>query len=522
MSFWGLFLAFSVNAQSRISITWEVTKYEIVASLPQDFSSDRNLGVVATLRLRNVGNRAFSRLTLRISDQAEISSVMVNGVTADFRRSEESIGGNRKLQRAIVGLSPIAPNASFSVKVNYKLKVQTNSGLNALSPVGSQFLPLSFWYPTPNSWFFAGGSDFAPYSLRVNNASGLTVVSSGNYSGNVSDQLLSGQPFFSTGQWEIVEANGVMVFAPKGSGANGTERANELSGFLSEMKVFVSELSGKEFAFPMRIVSVDRGAGFSDGGTVFVDDSVFRRQKIDSQTAMILGEAVAKMWLGNIVEVQGDGYGVIREGLSKYIATQFLEKKFGKAVADIERLRQRTSYAAIARRDSPLSVVSPIDGYYYSATANKGAIIWKFLSFNFKETLFESIRQLSGDGYLNLLEVRQAFSKQKQYIDYMLDKNTTMNLMAGIPQYQGNQTKVALRNIGEVAANVDVTGTTATGQKLVLKVTIPSNGFSEAVFRSGDKVVKAEIDVEKIYPQTDYVDDVSPRDISENDPISFY
>ena len=222
-------------------------------------------------------------------------------------------------------LPSIQPNQTLSVAVDYKLKVKENSGLNALSPAGSQFLPLSFWYPTPNSWFFARGADYAPFSLKVNPANNLTVLSSGAATANGFEQKLNGQPFFIAGNWDKIEANGVEVYLPKGADAEEQKRARELAAFGFGSENFYGESFGNCAGCAFRIVAVKRGAGFSGGGTIFVDDSVFRRQKIDSQTAMTIAESMAKMWLGNAVNVSGDAYGVIREGLSRFIATQFLE-----------------------------------------------------------------------------------------------------------------------------------------------------------------------------------------------------
>src|SRR5688500_16520711 len=150
---------FSIFAQddSRALITWQVQKYDITATLPE--ATDRNLNIKAVLNLKNVTSSAASRLTLRISEKAEVTDVKANGATADFSKSVEKIDASRNLQRTIVRLPSVAPNGTVSVEVNYKLKTDENSGLNAISPAGSQFLPLSFWYPTPNSWYFARGAD---------------------------------------------------------------------------------------------------------------------------------------------------------------------------------------------------------------------------------------------------------------------------------------------------------------------------------------------------------------------------
>lgn len=160
--------------ESRASKTWEVQKYDISVNLPQA-ETDRYLTVKAALDLKNVSGVAGSRLTLRISEKAEVSAVRVNNTATDFTKGEEKIG-SRNLQRIIVRVPAIQPNQTFAVAVDYKLKVDENSGLNALSPVGSQFLPLSFWYPTPNSWYFPRGADFAPVRLRVSAPNNLAVL----------------------------------------------------------------------------------------------------------------------------------------------------------------------------------------------------------------------------------------------------------------------------------------------------------------------------------------------------------
>lgn len=518
-----LILSFTtlVNSQT-LSSTWEVQKYDITASLPQNFSTERDLDVKANLNLRNISNQAYSRLTLRISDQANVSSVRVNNSAADFKKDEEITGGNRKLQKLTITIPSIQPKAVFLVTVNYKFKVKENSGLNALSPIGSQFLPTSFWYPTPNSWYFAGGTDYAPITLQINSQNNQQVVSSGTQNGNSFDTKLNGQPFFITGQWQKITSNGVDVFAPAGNDLAIKKRAEELANLAAEAKTYVGGLLGNTTDFPIRIVSASRGAGFSDSGTILVDDSLFLRSKIDSQTAMSISEGIAKTWVGNVTKVNGTGFGVIREGLSRYIATQFINKKFGKEVADIERLQQLASYSTIINRDSPLNISSPLDGYFYTLNANKGAIIWKYLAKKTGEQNFYNIvKEKSKSGNLELSEMRAAFSTEKEYLDYAIDNVTAMNLLVGIPQKSGGVSKVALRNLGDISANVDVVATLSNGQQLTTNTTIPSKSIGEVVFNTQSSITRVEVDADKIYPQTNYADDIAPKEIDENDPIVY-
>lgn len=515
-----LLTVFSVFAQddtTRAAAAWQVKNYDVTANIPPG-AADRSLGAKAILNLQNVGNAAGSRLTLRISSQAQVSSVTVNGNTASFTKGEERLGTSQKtLQRIIVTMPNVQPNGSVAIAVDYTLKIDENSGLNSLSLLGSQFLPLSFWYPTPNSHFAPKGADFAPFRLTVNSPGGDTVISSGTQSGNSFEQKFNGQLFFTTGNWDTIESKGVTVFLPKGAGDFEKQRAAELANLAVEAKTFTASLLGSVAEVPVRIVAVRQGAGFADAGTILLDHGAFRRQKLDAATAMTIAESIAKIWLGNARLVRGEGYGAIREGLSLYVATQFLEKQYGKDIADIERLRQRTAFSTIARRDSPLFLMSPLDGSYFSSVANKGAMVWRVIANQMSTAQFFGYAK-SQDPF-TVLGLRTTFSNNYPVIDYWQQNPTDTNLMVGLPQLAGGEVKVALRNSGGIAAHVNVTVTTDKGEKLTTAVSIPEKGFAEASFKTTAKVVRAEVDSEKLYPQVDYSDDVAPREFDDSDPL---
>lgn len=502
--------------ETRATATWQVQKYDITATLPQS-ETDRNLTVKAVLTLKNVSSRAATTLTLRISPNAEIAAVKINDATADFTKGEEKIGDGT-LRKIVVRVPSVQSNANISAAIDYKLNVKENSGLNVLSPVGSQFLPLSFWYPTPNSWFFARGADSAPMRLQVTSANGETVVSSGTANGNSYEQKLNGQPFFVSGNWDSISANSISVFVPKGT--EDKSRANELAQLASDAKTFTATLLGNAPDVPIKIVAVKRGAGFSSGGTIFIDESVLRRQKIDSLTTMTIAEAIAKIWIGNAVIVNGDGFGAVREGLPRYVATLFLENKYGKDIADIERTRQRIAYAAVVKRDSPLNAAAPIDDYYYATVTNKGAMIWRLLAKQVGQSeFFNALRSQMSDGNLSLSELRAAFGTQKDFLDYAFDQVTDMNLLIGLPQTNGAEMKIALRNLGAIDATVNVTAITASGEKLTAQTTIPAKKFGEVSFKTNNKIVRTEVDADKFYPQIDYSDDIAPREFEDSDAI---
>jgi len=499
--------------ETRVFVAWQVKKYDVEVSF-----DDRFLVAKATLNLQNVGNSVGTRVTLRINEKAEVSSVSLNGSSTSFTKGQEK-AGVRNIQRILVSIPSTQPGGLVTLTVDYKLKIEENTGLNAISPVNSQFLPLAFWYPTPNSFYSLRGADFAPFKLTVNTTK--TVVSSGIQNGNTFEQRLYGQIFFVTGDWDVVDVKGIKIYLPKGSGDFEKQRAAELANLFVEAKTFVASLLGTVDEVPSRIVAVRRGAGFYDAGTVLLEYGAFRRQKIDAQTAMTIAEAAARLWIGNAVLIRGEGYGAIHEGLVRYIANLFIEKQFGKEAARTERFRQQISYSAIARRELPITQISPLQDSYYASTANKGAAIWRLLARDLGGTneFFKIIKTQLKVGALTLADLRLAFASQKESLDFWFDQINDLNLLVGLPRNEDGKIKVALRNTGSIPVSVNVIAKTETGDKITAEATIPSRDFGEVSFATTSKIVRVEVDPEKFYPQVDYSDDVAPREFDESDPI---
>lgn len=506
-------LHFAAVAQTgaRLGATWQVAKYDIAVTLPT-VETAREMTVRAKLDLKNVSASSAASLTLRISPNATISAVSLNGTTADFTKAED---GN--LQRIAIRVPSVPAGGTLSAIIDYKIAVKDNSGLSTLSAAGSQFLPMSFWYPTPNSWYFARGADHAPVRVQVTGA-GKTVVSSGVETSGAFDQKLNTQPFFITGNWTAANLSGVSVLMPSNAGPTEQKRAAELAELATQAKTFYTSLLGPGPDGPIRIVSTATGAGFQSGGTILVSNAAFVRAKIDSGTALSISEAVAKLWIGETTNVTGDGYGIIREGLTRHMANLFLESKYGKEIADMERTRQRIAYAAISRRDAPLAQVAPLDDFYFPAVANKGAMLWRLLSKRVgQKDFFDTIQANSRSGSLTLAELRSAFATNKELLDLLIDQNTDTNLLAGLPQTVGSETKVALRNTGAGDATVEVTAFLDNGEQMSAPTTIKATSFGEVIFRTPRKVVRVEIDTDKLYPQTEYSDDVAPRETTDTD-----
>jgi len=222
------------------------------------------------------------------------------------------------------------------------------------------------------------------------------------------------------------------------------------------------------------------------------------------------------------VPVRGEGHGVIREGLTRFLATLFIEKQFGVEAAESERARQRVAYAAIAKRDAPLSRTTPVDPTYFNSVANKGAMVWRLADhLAGRDAFVAAMRSVlangktDGEGFsldrFKAALVERGGNSLKPVFDQELDQVTDMDLLAGLPRQEGGQWTAALRNLGSMEAVVNVSGVTNSGQVVTAQVTVPPHDFGQAVFKTTATVVKVEVDPDKFYPQLDYANDVAPR-----------
>lgn len=506
----------TASSQEEARVIWQVTNFDINATIQQP---ERILNAVANVTARNVGRGSGSSFTFRINNKAIVKSVSVNNSTASFRPSPETRGS---LQRIAVTLpGSVGADGSVTLAISYSLPVETNSGLAAISAAGSQFLPLSFWYPAPNTPFSIRGGDTAPFRLTVN---GSNTVSSGvEKSPGVYEQRLNGQPFFVQGEWDKIEgageARGIVAHASKGGSPEERKQAEALVALAGSARAFYSGILGPFPDTPINLVAVRRGSGFNDTGTVLLETGAFRRAKIDSATALLIAESVARIWIGGQTAVRDEGNGVIREGLARFLATLFIEKQFGREAAAAELLRQRLAYGSVAKRDAPLSRSTPLDDTYFNSVPNKGAMVWRLADRRLgREAFLTTIREAlqAGKDGLTLAALRAALAQRggdgmKALLDHLFDQVTDMDLMIGLPQQRGAEWVAALRNLGSIDATVTVTATTDRGEQASVEGTIPARNFSSTTFKTPAKLVRAEIDPEKLYPQLDYTNDTAPR-----------
>ncbi|HEV7890952.1 MAG TPA: tetratricopeptide repeat protein [Pyrinomonadaceae bacterium] len=509
-------------AEAQSGPAWQVTLYDITVT-PD--AAARSFAARAVITARNVGTGAGRTLTVRLSPTAKVESASVGGAAASFTPGIDSL---TKLQTARLQLpAEVQPGGTVTATVEYRMPVAENTGLASVSPEGLQLLPLSNWYPTPNTPVSPRGTDYAPLRIKVNGSSsgeageGARLVSTGAAAQGGYEQALNSQPFFLTGKWQTIEgagdARGVSAWMPSSFGADERKEAEALVGLASAARAFYAAMFGNVPDSPVRIVGVRRGAGFDSSGTILLDSAVFRRQKLDSVTAVRVAEAVARLWVGGATNVEGEGAGVIREGLARYFAMLFVEKQFGKPAADAEWTRAALLYAPVAERDAPLSKLTPAFDTYFNSATNKGALAWRIIATALGRDSFASVLrgQLTGSKSVSLATLRARLGeaggdRASLLMRSLFDMQTDTDLMVGLPVSRAGAWVSNLRNTGSFDVEVSVQALTETGERLNVTSRVPAKDFGEAQFRTAARIVRVEVDPEKLFPQTNYANDVVP------------
>src|SRR6266545_1283569 len=244
-------------AQDEARAVWQVTNFDITANVQQ---AERTLNGTAILSATNVGRGTGSSFTFRIGNKASIKAMTVGGANTNFRMLPETYGN---VQRVTVTLpNAVAAGGSVVLNISYTLPVESNTGLAAISPISSQFLPLSFWYPLPNTPFTVRGADTAPFRLVVNGANVISsgVDKSGTSGSSIYEQALFAQPFFVQGDWDKFEGAGesknITAFLPRGTMAEARKQAETIVNLAASARTFYANLLGPVPEVPIRLVAV--------------------------------------------------------------------------------------------------------------------------------------------------------------------------------------------------------------------------------------------------------------------------
>jgi hypothetical protein len=206
----------------------------------------------------------------------------------------------------------------------------------------------------------------------------------------------------------------------------------------------------------------------------------------------------------------------------RFLATLFLEKQFGRDAAQSELLRERLAYTAVAKRDGPLSKATQLDTTYFGSVPNRGAMVWRLVDRrlgheNFMTILRSLLQTAKNDpNGVTLAALRSALVDRggeglKLLVDQQLDQVIDTDLLIGVPQQRNGEWVSALRNLGSLEVSVQVVATTDRGEQVVAEATVPARNFGEVVFKTTARIVRVELDPDKLYPQLDYSNDAAPR-----------
>jgi tetratricopeptide (TPR) repeat protein len=235
---------------------------------------------------------------------------------------------------------------------------------------------------------------------------------------------------------------------------------------------------------------------------------------------MQIADAVARLWVGGAAGVEGEGAGAVREGLPRYLAALFVEKQFGKAAADAEWMRMAVLYAPVAQRDPPLAKLSPSFDTYFNSSANKGALVWRIVAAAAGREQFAGVLRAfaaaDGGRRLSLASLRERLGQAggdrvSLLMASLFDLPTDTDLLVGLPVERAGAWVSNLRNTGSFDVEVTVQAVTDRGERLTTTARVPAKDFGEAQFRTANRIVRVEVDPEKLYPQTNFVNDVVPQ-----------
>jgi len=174
----------------------------------------------------------------------------------------------------------------------------------------------------------------------------------------------------------------------------------------------------------------------------------------------------------------------------------------------------------VAQRDAPLARASQIDSTYFGSVPNRGAMFWRLVDRRLgHDALLGVLRSVLDAGKkeqgVTLAGVREALIARggeslKGLLDQQLDQVIDTDLMIGLPVQKGADWVSALRNIGSIDVTVTVAATTDRGERVLAEATVPAKNFGEAIFKTPAKIVRVEVDPDKLYPQLDYGNDAMP------------
>ncbi|HET9531577.1 MAG TPA: tetratricopeptide repeat protein [Blastocatellia bacterium] len=536
-------LALSVLAAAQ---EVEVDRYNISARLdPASGAIDAR----ATLAVTNLGQTPKSRIYLRLTKLAKVSSVTVGGSPAQFEASDDR--RVTTLSQIIISpQTPVEAGAKTSIDVSYRIEVPESTPVAAVYPGEVVMLPDSVWFPMPSTMFTIYGATTAPFTLAINTPAGYGAASSGSLKADPSgqtytfEQSLNSLPLIIAGRMEQVPdaqgANGVKIEFHLHSGlVPSGDRVRRIYDEAARMIDFYTRTLGPLPAgTSFRIISSARTGNVIVPGAIVLEEDVFRQEALDAITVERLADAIARMWIDGRVRLRGQearqaqgtrpalkarSTALLRDSLPRMLAVLFIEDRFGKDAAMDAYTRQRWSYTPVAKsaRDAELGIQTPLVATYSAAVFGKGPLVFRLIAETVgREKFIAALGEVFRAGQTKIVttdDLRQALVKAsgpeverlfQQWVDSIIEPD----IVIGIPQPSdkpGSQ-RLNLRNLGNGDILTEVVAATASGKQITVPVTVPSEDLTSIEIATSEKIESVEVDPRKLIIQSDYDNDRKP------------
>jgi TolA-binding protein len=546
---------------------FEIKKFDLDASI---LPAEHKVDVKARLQIVNLSGPDLAdkillattdkpRLSFLLNQKAKIEGMKLNDATLPFKTSEDQRNNLLRVYTDIT--SAIASAREFKLDLAYSIPADDRNPSAHVSSRDTLLLPPSFWYPVVHTPYADHGADTAPMTLTVTAPAGVKVVSSGiRKNENSFEQSMAAQPFFIAGDYDVVslggEASQVEVYFPRGMNETGKQQAQRLAQEGERIVNFYVKYFGIAAMVPFRIIasparqfstattdtlSQTREVAFATAGAVTIDDNLFRRDSLDLGTIELLSAAAARSWIDGQILLRGRGTGMLRDSLPVYLATKYLGERFGPAQQEEAFERYRRAYAPIARNDAPLLMQSPVDRNYTTSVYNKGALVWRLIENqagrqNFEKALRSSLSRSRVD-VLSLNEWRSPLCTLSRCVNFKsellaagangkiieeiftnwIDTVVLPDFAIGKPQKSENGFESTVTNFGTGDVTIKVQATTDKGEKREQTVTVKSSEYGSVTFPVAGEITKIEADPQKIFLQSNYVNDTFPVQPSESE-----
>jgi hypothetical protein len=528
----------------------DVKKYAVDVRLdPAAHAAD----VRTTMTIANpVPGSPKRRVTLRINSKAEVKTVTLAGQPATFTAEEDKRYPG--LQVVIVTLpAPIAGAATGDLTVDARLTLESAAYGAAILPGETVLLPSSHWVPFANTEYTQYGANTAPVTLTAAVEAGERAISGGAASGATFTQPLHSLPFLVAGSFDApltASAGGVAfeTWLPAGSPPEMRAGAERLLGEAQKIAAFYAGALGDAPQAQFKIIAADRAAGFLSPSGVAFGTRVFARGVTDAETFELLADGIARVWVGGGAAVRGTvpgpkadqarGVAVVGDALPRYLAVLALGSRYGAPAEQqaFDRMRVALARMGAAGAQVQLSLATPLEATYRGLITTRGPLSLRIVEREVgRDKMLAGIRDAlaaaRAAGWLTAGTLRAGIEKAagrdvSAVYAAWFDTIIEPDLIIGVPRQASGAWASALRNLGTGDVNVDALAVTASGKRLIARVSVPSEGFGEARWETAEQVTAVEVDPDHVIIQTDYSNDARPPRASDiqlfNDAVAAY